>query len=110
MKERSSTLFAQNMRKLRETHGYTCAQLADLIGVTRSSVSRWETNSPNFRFPNSEYLDKICDVYKISLADLFRVEGAAEKSMALQPSQEDALIIVNRLLAEGKIQLRMSKA
>jgi hypothetical protein len=30
--------------------------------------------------------------------------------MALQPSQEDALIIVNRLLAEGKIQLRMSKA
>lgn len=34
--------FAMRLTQLRKKKGYTQAQLADIIGVTNKSVSRWE--------------------------------------------------------------------
>jgi len=35
--------FAQNITMLRRRHGITQETLADFIGVTKASVSKWET-------------------------------------------------------------------
>lgn len=35
--------FAQNITMLRRRHGITQEALADFIGVTKASVSKWET-------------------------------------------------------------------
>ena len=37
-----SSVFSANLRRLRQSKGYTQEQVADHLGVSPQSVSRWE--------------------------------------------------------------------
>jgi transcriptional regulator with XRE-family HTH domain len=107
---RTGRIFAANMKKLRAAHGYTLRQVADHVGVAFSNVRRWESlDEKQFGFPTHENIDKIADLYRIAIADLFTPNGAAAKSMELRSSEEDAIMIFERLLREGKIGFRKIK-
>ena len=43
--------FAQNIQYLRKLRGITQEELSDLVGVSRQSVSKWETGDA---FPETE--------------------------------------------------------
>lgn len=48
---------------LRTRAGYSQEEFAELIGVSRQSVSKWETSSV---MPDTEYIVKICKVLSVS--------------------------------------------
>lgn len=48
---------------LRTQAGYSQEEFAEIIGVSRQSVSKWETSSA---FPDTEYVVKICKLLNIS--------------------------------------------
>ena len=52
---------------LRTKSGYSQEDFAELIGVSRQSVSKWETSSV---MPDTEYVVKICNLLHISTDQL----------------------------------------
>ena len=61
--------FAQRLVKLRKEKGYTQSQLADKIGVSNKSVSRWETD---VGYPDIETLIPLADALGVSVDALLR--------------------------------------
>lgn len=56
-----------NIRKLREERGMIQKELADLLGIDRTSLSAYETGK---RVPDIYMLCKIADIFGISLDTL----------------------------------------
>lgn len=69
--------FPENLQFLRTRSETTQEQLAEQLGVSRQSVSKWESGQS---FPEMETLIRICDLYGTDLDTLLR--GSAERSLA----------------------------
>lgn len=54
----------ERIKQLRKETGMTQTALAEALGVTKGTVSTWETNN---RTPNFETLDAMCDLFKKSI-------------------------------------------
>ena len=59
--------FAENLRKLRRERGFTQEQLAEKMGVSFQTVSRWETGVV---YPDIELLPEIADFFEVRLDEL----------------------------------------
>lgn len=60
--------FAENLKLARKARGYTQAELAETLGISRSSYTNYETGN---RTPDIEMLEKITWVLNISMDELF---------------------------------------
>ena len=60
-------VFAEFLKRIRNTAGYTQQNLADLLGVDRSTYSYYETGKTE---PNIRQLTKIAALYNLRLDDL----------------------------------------
>ena len=65
-------IISRNLRRLRQAKDFTQEQVADRLGVSPQSVSRWECGST---FPDITLLPTISRLYSVTVDDLFR-EGA----------------------------------
>lgn len=61
--------FAEKLSKLRRTQNYTQEQFADLLGVSRQSVSKWESGTA---YPETEKLIKIGEMFNCSIDYLLK--------------------------------------
>ena len=67
----------ENIRRLRRAGDLTQEQLADRLGVTYQSVSRWENGSA---YPDMELLPALSDIFGVSADELLGIhEGEKEK-------------------------------
>lgn len=55
--------FGDKLAKLRREQNYTQEQLADMLGVSRQSVSKWESD---VAYPETDKLVKICEMFNCS--------------------------------------------
>ncbi|MCD8380179.1 MAG: helix-turn-helix domain-containing protein [Lachnospiraceae bacterium] len=67
--------FGENLRRMRELKKISQEQLAELVGVSRQSVSKWEREES---FPSMERLLKLCQIFGCDLADLLTESGSGE--------------------------------
>ena len=67
--------FSKNLQYIRTHANITQEQLAEQLGVSRQSVSKWESG---ISFPEMETILKICDLYDTDLDTLLR--GSVENS------------------------------
>ena len=63
---------------LRTQAGYSQEEFAELIGVSRQSVSKWETSAV---MPDTEYVVKICKILSISTDTLLMDGDLSAKSV-----------------------------
>lgn len=62
--------FGQNLQFLRKMHkGMTQDELAEIMGVSRQTVSKWEMNSA---YPEMEKAIALCSLFSCTLDDLMR--------------------------------------
>ena len=61
----------ENLRRLRREKDLTQEQLAELLGVTFQSVSRWETGAT---YPDIELLPVMAELFGVSMERLLGVE------------------------------------
>lgn len=69
--------FAGNLHYLRKRDKVTQEDLADKLGVSRQSVSKWETGEA---YPETDKLILLCDIFKVSLDELVRIDLTAASS------------------------------
>lgn len=60
--------FAENLKLARKARGYTQAELAEMLDISRSSYANYETGN---RTPDIDMLEKITRVLNISVDELF---------------------------------------
>ena len=70
---------SENLKALRVSRGFTQEQAAELLGVSKQSVSRWENG---VTFPDITLLPALASFYETTVDDLLgngREETAKEK-------------------------------
>ncbi len=68
--------FCENLQKLRKSKNISQEQLAEMLGVTRQSVSKWESGAS---YPEMEKLTEMCRIFHCSLDTLVNGDVLAEK-------------------------------
>lgn len=76
--------FSENLQFLRTRAETTQEQLAEQFGVSRQSVSKWESG---LSFPEMDTLIRICDLYNTNLDTLLR--GSVEESLVTDTAKYD---------------------
>lgn len=71
--------FTDNLRRLRLEKGFTQEQLAEQLGVSAQSVSRWECGTT---LPDVTLLPAIARVYGVTIDDLYREDPCAYPNLA----------------------------
>ena len=66
--------FSENLQYLRKRDRITQEELADKIGVSRQSVSKWETGEA---YPETDKLIVLCDMFNVSLDVMVRGDASA---------------------------------
>ncbi len=69
--------FEEKLQNLRKASSLSQEQLADKLGVSRQSVSKWESGST---YPEMDKLLAMCKIFKCSLDDLVN-DGATDKTI-----------------------------
>lgn len=71
--------FGEKLSKMRKEYNYTQEQLADILGVSRQSVSKWESD---IAYPETDKLIEIGKLFDCSMDYLLK-ENITEKSGAI---------------------------
>ena len=82
------------LRELREKKRLSQQQLADWLGLTRSSISNYENNTQT---PPADTLVRLADIYGVSVDYLLGVKNDRKRVLVIEgltPSQEKALEIL----------------
>ena len=74
--------FRDNLQHLRATRNMTQEQLAMLVGVSRQSVTKWESERA---YPEMDKLLKLCQIFDCSLDDLVSGDLTAREADASAP-------------------------
>lgn len=71
--------FAKNLKKFRLQKEYTQEQVADILGISSHTVSRWECNTT---LPDVTILPEIAKLYCVSIDDLYQESSVAYENYA----------------------------
>ncbi len=88
-----------NIRRLRRARDLTQEQLADRLGVTYQSVSRWENSTA---YPDIELLPAISDVFSVSVDELLGVPETEREKQAQALCDEFCRVMNTSVPEEGK--------
>lgn len=77
-------VFSERLKKEREKKGWSQAELAEKIYVSRQSVSKWETSK---NYPSIEIIIKLSDLFGITIDELLRSDEGLEKKV-IQDSRQ----------------------
>ncbi len=84
-------MFSDRLAELRNKHGLSQKQLADILGVAQGSVGNWESG---FRKnPPIDTLIRIADYFKVSLDYLLDHDSSVRKNGGTIPADDLTLLI-----------------
>ena len=74
--------FGDKLVELRKKNGYSQEELAEKLGVSRQSVSKWESNNT---YPETDKIIQIANLFDCSMDDLINdkitdIEGSLRKN------------------------------
>lgn len=70
--------FANNLTELRKLHSYSQEKLAEMIGVSRQTLSKYETGEV---LPDIEKCRLLADAFSVSIDDLINYEKSDAESL-----------------------------
>ena len=75
-------MFQDNLISLRKLHGFSQDELAEKIGVTRQTLSKYETGES---LPDIERCKRLADIFGVSLDDLANYEPEDNLGLGVPP-------------------------
>lgn len=95
--------FRENLLHLRAVHGMTQEQLAEQLGVSRQSVTKWEADKS---YPEMDKLIKLCQIFGCTLDEL--VQGDMTDRTAGEEATEEADALEEDLPGEADMALEFA--
>lgn len=80
----NNMVFSERLKSEREKKGWSQAELAEKIHVSRQSVSKWETGK---NYPNIEVIIDLSDLFGITIDELLRSDEEL-KDKVIQDSKQ----------------------
>ena len=74
-----NTVFSNNLKKFRQQKNYTQEQVAEILGVSTHTISRWECNTT---LPDVTLLPQIAKLYCVTIDDFFKESSIAYENYA----------------------------
>ena len=74
-----NNLFSNNLKKLRLQKNFTQEQVAEILGVSAQTISRWECSTT---YPDIMLLPEIARLYCVTVDDLFKEDSSAYENYA----------------------------
>lgn len=84
--------FGDKLSRLRKEYNYTQEQLADILGVSRQSISKWESDTS---YPETDKLIELGNLFDCSMDYLLK-EEITERSGIPSASTEGVLAQIGR--------------
>ena len=69
--------FSDNLKKLRKDMNLSQEDLADKLGVSRQSISKWESGVV---YPEMDKMVQLCKIFNLSMDDLLNNDVAEVKN------------------------------
>lgn len=88
----------KRINQYRSAKSMSQGDLAELLGVSRQSISKWETDSS---VPDLDKLVKLSDVFGVSLDDL--VKGERESVAEQSPVQPQQIVLIQKEKTPARI-------
>lgn len=89
--------FGEKLKKLRTENNLTQEQLADALFVTRTAISKWETDKG---YPSIDSLKAISDYFKVSIDELISdADVENKKQLDNKKSKQFYIIAISFLIA-----------
>lgn len=88
------------LKKARLSKGYSQSEVANLLNISRQSISRWETNKS---YPDIDNLIELSYIYEISIDELLIKEYINEKSedsIDVKEEEKQPEYLLNNLFVE----------
>ena len=92
-------MFAENLVALRKVHAMSQEELAERIGVSRQTLSKYETGES---LPDIEKCKALADVFGITVDDLICYEKSAGMGLGIPPKGKQVFGLV-RVGEKGQI-------
>ena len=92
-------MFAENLVALRKVHAMSQVELAERIGVSRQTLSKYETGES---LPDIEKCKALADVFGITVDDLICYEKSAGMGLGIPPKGKHVFGLV-RVGEKGQI-------
>jgi len=77
-------IFAQRLKQERELHLWSQEQVAEMIGTTAPTISRWEHGST---FPGLHFRQKLCELFAKSAEELGFLQDNIQRTYEEMPTQ-----------------------
>lgn len=84
---------ADRIKEMREQNGYTQAELAKQLGITRSSVNAWEQG---ISVPSTQYIVELAELFKVSTDYLLGVGSTA--TISVSGLADDDIQVIQQLV------------
>jgi len=97
--------FGERLRELRKARGYTQEQLANKIGVAKTTITGYEKNN---REPNVLTITKLAQALDVSGNELICVATTDAPILARSPDEITLLRDYRRLTPQGKAYIRQT--
>ena len=81
----------ENIQFYRKKKKYSQEKVAELVGISRQAVTKWEQNQSA---PSMENLLKLTEVFEIPLEALVSKESAGEGKMTNIPRKKNRLVLI----------------
>ncbi len=99
--------FGERLSKLRKGNNYTQEQLADILGVTRQSVSKWESN---LTYPETEKLIHLSKLYNVSIDYIIKDDIEVPQYQEVRSIAEQNKVPVSAVSGEIMIRAQDGKS
>lgn len=74
--------FEKNISELRRKNGISQEKLAEMVGVSRQAVTKWENGKAN---PDTENLIRLAEIFDVSVDELCRGEATEKPQAKIHP-------------------------
>lgn len=90
--------FADNLKRVRKSKNISQEELADLVGVSRQSVSKWETSEA---YPEMNNILELCKIFHCNIGELVN-----DNTVDLDSLDEETKMSVVKLKKEKQKQMK----
>lgn len=99
--EKERNMFKDNLVSMRKIHGYSQDELADKIGVSRQTLSKYETGES---LPDIEKCKRLADILEVTLDDLVNYDKTDGDNLGLEvPPKGKHVFGITKVGEKGQI-------